>query len=416
MKISSACKLVVSGIGVTSAIGQGKTEFMNGLLTGRNCFGRMQRPGRTATTAAGEIAFIGAEIDALVLPARFSARTLRNASLSAQMAAATLDEAWHDARLDAVDGERIGMIVGGSNVQQRELLQLQNAYCDRVAYLRPSYALTFLDSDVCGLCSELFGIRGMSATLGAASASGQMAVIQAALAVMSGQVDVCVAVGALMDVSFWECQAFRSAGAMVSDAFAEDPAAACRPFDKRREGFVYGESCAALIVEYADTAAERGIAGYSEIAGWGVVNDAVRGTDPSCDGEVRAIQRALEQARISAAEIDYVNPHGSGSIVGDETEIRAIRASGLAHARINATKAFTGHGLSAAGAVELVATLLQMRSSQLHPTRNLDEPIDPDLNWVGSSPVPHVMRHGLSLSMGFGGINTAVCLRTLELN
>src|SRR5690606_2796790 len=127
---------------------------------------------------------------------------------------------------------------------------------------------------------------------------------------------------------------------------------------------------------------------------------------PSLEGEVRAIRGALERAGVSASEVDYVNPHGTGSGLGDTTELQALRECGLEHARINATKSVTGHGLSAAGAVELIAVLLQMRAGRLHPTRNLERPIEPSFNWVRGQAVPHTIRTALNLSMGFGGVNS----------
>jgi len=238
-----------------------------------------------------------------------------------------------------------------------------------------------------------------------------MALIHAAMLVASGQADACIALGALMDLSVWELQALRSAGAMGTDAFADDPARAARPFDRRHDGFIFGESCAALVVETARSAARRGVVPYGEILGWGIAGDASRGTAPSLDGEVDAINLALHNAGVSSIEVDYFNAHGTGSPIGDQTELAAIRAAGLSGASINATKSITGHGLTAAGAVEIAATLLQMRGGWLHPTLNLEQPLDPALNWVIGSSVDRPIEIAVSLSLGFGGINTAVCLR-----
>lgn len=409
MQSCNSPELVISAVGVTSAIGQGKTDFSGALLAGRHAFGPLRRSGRSV----GDAVFIGAEIAELRLPERLTQRAVRTASLSGQVAAATLAEAWGEARLDEVDAERISLVVGGSNLQQRELVQVFDTYRDRSRYVRPSYASSYLDSDLCGLCTELFSIKGAAWTVGAASASGQVAVIQAAQSVLSGASDVCIALGALSDLSYWECQAMRSAGAMGSDRFADEPARACRPFDRAHDGFIYGESCAVLVIETATHAARRGVVPYAAIAGWGYVVDGRRGTEPSPAGELRAIQAALRSSGVGPADIDYVNPHGTGSVLGDEVELAALRDAGLVDVRINATKALTGHGLTAAGAVEVAACLLQMRGGQLHPTRNLDEPLDARLGWVGERAQPHTIRHCLNLSMGFGGINTALCLRHL---
>lgn len=322
-----------------------------------------------------------------------------------------MQEAWQDANLADVPPERMGLIVGGSNVQQRELIQTYESYRDRPEYIRPNHALTYMDSDVCGLCTEQFGIKGMAYTLGGASASGLLAIIQAIHAVRSEQVDVCIALGALADLSFFELQAFRSLGAMGSDRFADDPSRACRPFDASRDGFIYGESCGAVVIERAETARQRErVRPYARPTGWAVAMDGNRNPNPSYEGEVRVIQAALREAHLGARDIDYVNPHGTGSVVGDETELRVLYDCQLAHAPINATKSVIGHGLSAAGTVEVIATLLQMRASRLHPTRNLDEPIDSRFRWVRHEPMAHEMGHALKMSMGFGGINAALIL------
>lgn len=411
MRKADGDALVASGLGIVTAIGQGADAVTAALLSGQHAFGHMQRPGRQLPSREGQTStparFIGAEIPALRLPDGLPSAMLRTASLSGQAALAVLHEAWTDAALDGVDPARIGLVVGGSNLQQRELVAMQDAYRGRECFLKPSYGLGFMDSDLCGLCTEVFPIRGFAHTLGGASASGQAAVIHALEAVRSGRVDVCIAIGGLMDLSYWECQGLRSLGAMGSDRYADDPASACRPFDASRDGFIFGESCAALVVERADRARNR--SPWAELAGWGMAMDGNRNPNPSLEGECTAIARALSMAGVQPEGIDYVNPHGTGSHIGDITEIQALRDSGLGHVRLNTTKSLLGHGLTAAGAVELAVVLLQMRAGRLHPARNLVEPIDPGLQWVGDTSESHAIRAALNMSMGFGGINTAIC-------
>lgn len=409
--------LVASGLGLVTAIGQGADAMTEALMAGRHAFGHMRRPGRQLPArgaspddqANAPVGFIGAEIPGLRMPGGLSSSMLRTASLSGQAALAVLHEAWTDAALDGVDPARIGLVVGGSNLQQRELVAMQDAYRGRERFLKPSYGLGFMDTDLCGLCTEAFPIRGFAHTLGGASASGQAAVIHALEAVRSGRVDACIAIGGLMDLSYWECQGLRSLGAMGSDRYAEEPAAACRPFDGARDGFIFGESCAALVVERSDRVRARNRRPWAELAGWGIVMDGNRNPNPSLEGECTAITSALSMAGVQPEGIDYVNPHGTGSHIGDITEVQALRDSGLAHVRLNTTKSLIGHGLSAAGAVELAIVLLQMRAGRLHPARNLVEPIDPGLRWVGDTSEPHTIRAALNMSMGFGGINTAIC-------
>lgn len=395
---------VVTGVGVIAAVGQGRAAFTKALLDGQSAFGVMQRPGRQR-----ESAYLGAEIRDIAFPPSVTRQTVRAASLSAQAALVVLEEAWSDAGLSDVDPRRVGLIVGGSNVQQRELTQVHDANRDSPAFLRPTYALSFMDSDLCGFCTAHFGIRGLAYTVGGASASGQLAIIQAAQAVATGQVDVCIALGALMDLSHWECRGLRAIGAMGSDRFAEQPALACRPFDRDHDGFIFGESCGAVVIESAESSGRRGRKPYAALRGWGMAMDGNRNPDPSLEGEVEAIRRALDASGWTPRQIDYVNPHGTGSVVGDETELKALRVSGLDGFFLNATKSLIGHGLSAAGTVEVIATLLQMQSGRLHSTRNLENPIDPGFHWVKNESVDHQIESALTLSMGFGGINTAMC-------
>lgn len=412
MESADSKDILITGVGVTSAIGQGQAEFIAALLAGKSQFDVMQRPGRQrqAPHAADSTRFLGAEIASLEIPNDIPRHLLRTASLTGQVALTTLHEAWHDARLQEVDPERIGLVVGGSNIQQRELTQIHDAYRDKPQFLRPSYGLSFMDSDVSGLCTEAFAIKGFAYTLGGASASGQLAVLHAIRAIESGQVDACIALGALMDLSHWECQGFRSLGAMGSDRFATEPRLACRPFDKGRDGFIFGEACGAVIVEKARSAKRKAVNPYARVAGWAMRMDGNRSANPSLDGEVSVIQQTLAKAGIEASDIDYINPHGTGSGLGDETELRAVELCGLEHAHINATKSLTGHGLSAAGAVELIATLLQMRARQLHPTKNLEDPIDDTKHWVRHELLDHSIQRALKMSMGFSGVNSALCV------
>jgi malonyl-ACP decarboxylase len=401
-----ASDLVITGLGVTASIGQGKEAFWSSLLAGDSAFGIMQRPGRQK-----ESTFLGAEIRGLAWPEDLTALSRRAMSFTSQAAVVTLAEAWTEARLNEVDPVRIGLVVGGSNLQQREIVQAHEQFAGRPSFLRPSYAVSFMDTDVCGVCTECFGIRGFAYTVGGSSASGQLAVIRAAQAVANREVDICIALGGLMDLSFWECHSFRSLGVMGSDRFPHAPADACRPYDRDRDGFIYGEACGAVVIERSETAAKRNMSPYAVIRGWSIAMDAHRNPDPSLAGEVTVIQDVLRNSSVSARDIDYVNPHGSGSVVGDAVELQAIHECGLAAAAINATKSITGHALTAAGAVEIVATVLQMRFATLHPSRNMDTPLDASLNWIRERRAPHTIDLALTLSFGFGGVNTSLCLQ-----
>ncbi|MBL8149747.1 MAG: polyketide beta-ketoacyl:ACP synthase [Blastocatellia bacterium] len=399
-------KALITGIGITTAIGQGKDSFVESLLAGKDSFGIMQRQGRQK---AG-LSFIGAEISNFTSSKRLDERLSRRLSFCSQLTVATLEEAWDEARLDEVAPEKIALVIGGSNLQQRELVNTTEAYTNNPLYVKPSYSISLWDTDLCGLCTEVFPIRGVAYSIGGASASGQVAVMHAVDVVESGRFDVCIAIGAMTDISYLECQALRNVGAMGSTRYAEEPPLACRPFDQHRDGFIYGEACGVVIVESIRSATSRKAKPYGKVLGTATVLAGNRNPNPDLESEIAVIDKVLDQSKLSSKNIDYVNPHGSGSIVGDTTEINAILSSDLSNAFINTTKSITGHGLSAAGAVEIIATLLQMRTGQLHPSRNLITPEVNSINWVSQQCVSHKVEIALCLSYGFSGINTALCL------
>ena len=404
-----APEIAVTGIGVASAIGLGKDRFIRALLDGESAFRVMQRPGRQHDSS-----YLGAELPPEAMSLEADPRARRAASFSSQIAISTVREAWKDAHLDEIDPARVGLLVGGSNFQQRELCLTHDRYREQPAFLRPTYAMSFMDTDLSALCTAEFTIRGMAHTVGGASASGQLAIVQAIAAVTSGQVDACIALGALTDLSYWDLQAFRSIGAMGSDRYANQPAAACRPFDRARDGFIFGESCGAIVIERR-TGARESIHSYGLLTGSAVALDGNRDPNPSVAGESAAIRGALRSAGYQPSDIDYINPHGTGSVRGDEVELETLQLCGLSDAHLNATKSLIGHGLAAAGTVEVIATLLQMRAGRLHPTRNLDDPMAPSLHWTRDRAVAHTIHKALTLSFGFGGIYTALCIeRCLE--
>lgn len=393
---SAESTLVLTGVGVAAGAGYGLAALQKALFDAPPPFAALQRSGREPF--ADMPPFPGLELPdpPILLPPRIA----RTAGFAAHVAIAVLDEAWRDAQLDGVAAERIGLIVGGSNLFAREQVVAQRLYADRMAYWPPRHGHVFLDSDLCGLCTAHFPIRGFAHTLGAASASGAAAIVAAAEAVRSGRVDVCIALGALQDVSALDLAGFRALGVMGS---------VCRPFDRAHDGFVFGEGCAALVVRR-----DAGNRAWARLTGWAEVADGTRGPEPSAEGQQRAVSKALSHAGLTAAEIDYVNAHATGTPQGDRTELATFAGLGLRHAPLNATKSLLGHGLSAAGAVEVAAVLLQMRLGRIHPTCHLADPLDPGFNWIMDRPLDHRPRAALKTSFGFGGTNVALVLQPAE--
>lgn len=406
---SHPVSLEITGMGIVTSIGQGVAAFGDALFSGKTQFDYLKRPGRQ-----GSKPFIGAELPDIavrsLLPEHSS--LLRSATWSSQIATLAVSEAWNDAKLTAskVNPERIGLVVGGSNFQQGHQQQTWQRYQSRPEFLRPTYGLTVWDTDTVGLLSQCFGICGEGYSVGGASASGSVAIIHAARQILMGVTDISIAVGALFDISAWECQGLINLGAMGSERFADSPHSACRPFDRDRDGFIYGEGCGVLILEKTDCARQRGVSSHGKLIGWGFALDGNRSPEPSEKGEARAVNAALAMAHIKPEQINYVNTHGTSSPLGDKTEVAALKSVGLAHCLINATKSLTGHCLSAAGVVEAIATLLQIKAQRCHPTHNLINPIDSTLHWVKETAISAEINYAISNSFAFGGINTAILI------
>lgn len=396
---------VISGMGIVSAVGQGKQDYRESLWSGKSNFSFL-----TKQAVGLSDKFIGAEISRIDLSDFFLKKNIKNISFSGKVILSTVHEAWCEAKLDEIDKERIGIVIGGSNIQQRTQLSMYQRYMNKIEYIQPSYAFSFMDSDLCSMCTEQFSIKGCACSVGGASASGQLAVIQAMQAIEFGIVDVCIAVGAFTDLSFLECQALRNLGAMGSDRYKREPSLACRPFDTNSDGFIYGGACGAIVIESKENAKKRKAIPYAYLSGYGIYMDGNRNPNPSVEGEKAAIRMALKTANLKASDIEYINPHGSGSPIGDRIELCAFKECNLNHAFINTTKSITGHGLYAAGTVEIITTLLQMKESKLHPSINLLNPIDLDFNWVKDKTIEYSFTKALNVSIGFGGINTVLCL------
>ncbi len=259
------------------------------------------------------------------------------------------------------------------------------------------------------------GLTGLSATVGAACASGNHALAQARRWLDMGLVDVCLAGACNLDVTPMSLASFGNIGALTRRNDA--PEAASRPFDRGRDGLVLGDGGAMFVLETAAAARRRGSRAYAEVAGFGASSDAYHVITPSPHSEpaARAVRAALADALVNPDEVDYVNAHATSTLIGDRGESRALHLALGEAARtvpVSSTKSMTGHLLSAAASFEVVACLTALERQALPPTINLDDP-DPDcdLCHVPNQARPRKVRVVISNSFGFGGCNTCLLLR-----
>ena len=416
-------RVVITGMGIVSSIGTTIPSFARALKEGkcriRSHEGDGLFPDSLIAATLGDLEFeerlqkCDGISDEILKRAK---RCAKRAPISVQASILSTVEGYAHASLrpDITERGSVCLIVAGHNISQNYSFDFYRKYQSQPEYLTPSYALHFMDTDHIGILSDIFQLRGEGYTVGGASASGNVGIIQAFRQIYYGLADVCILVGSMADLSPLEIHALANIGAMGGKHFRNAPEKACRPFDIDREGFIYGQASGCMVLERATWAAKRGANVLGEVVGGAIVLDGNRLSNPSLEGEILVMTKALQEAGISADEIDYINAHGTSSKIGDETEISAIKAvykDSLSHLRINATKGLTGHCLYASGIVEAIATLIQINGRFLHPNMNLEIPIDKGCRLVGSTMETASINTAMSNAFGFGGINTTVILR-----
>jgi 3-oxoacyl-[acyl-carrier-protein] synthase II len=337
------------------------------------------------------------------------------------MVAGTLaveDSGWQPATEEdrCATGVMIGSGIGGlETIYEASLLVHQG----KARRLSPFFIPSALINLASGHLSIKYGFKGPNHAVVTACASGVHAIGDAARLIMWGDADVMVAGGAEATVCELGIAGFCASRAL-STGFNDQPAAASRPWDKDRDGFVMGEGSGVLVLEEYEHALRRGAKIYAEIGGYGMSGDAHHITAPAegHDGAYRSMKAAMKNGGVRAEDIQYVNAHGTSTPLGDDLELEAVErlfgdaAKGLA---MSSTKSATGHLLGAAGAIEAIFSILAIRDNVAPPTLNLDEPSRHSvIDRVPNQAQERIIRMALSNSFGFGGTNASVIFRSAD--
>ena len=362
---------------------------------------------------------IGAPVDDFDPLQYMDKRRVRHLDRGAQFALAATKLALEDASLDpaAVDPLRGGVIagtgIGGLQTMEENLIEMVERGPRRVS---PFFIPRLMPNAMAGEISIEFGFKGVNFGVVSACASGAHAIATAARLVAEGAIDYAVAGGAEAVMVRIAYAGFVKIGALSRRN--DEPERASRPFDKDRDGFIIGEGGGFVVLESADHAERRGATVLAEVAGCGLTADAFHITAPCEDGDgaARAIEGALASAGAAASDVDYINAHGTSTMLNDVGETRAIKralGSAATNVKISSTKSQIGHLLGAAGAVEAIATVLAMRHGRIPATLNLENP-DPECD-LDYTPVttPKKIRVAVSNSFGFGGQNAVLLFRAV---
>jgi len=402
-------RVAITGIGVVSALGNNLADFRSALAAGRPAVRRLPEE-----VTRGSGVQVGALID-WDPAAHFKGNEAGSLDRVAQFALAAAGQALAASGLDPekTDRNRIGVYwgtgMGGANTLETAY---STVYGRNDFRLRPLTVVMAMNNAAGSNVAVKWGLRGPFANFSTACSSSAMAIGEAAATIRSGRADAVVAGGAealLTPGMLAGWQALRT----LAPADAADPAASCKPFDKRRGGLVLGEGAAALVLEEESRARARGAPILAILTGYGNSCDAVHMSKPDRDGQVRAMTQALAESGLAPADIGYINAHGTATIVGDVTECEAIRAVfGDAAGRIpvSSTKSMHGHLLGGAGALEMAAALMPFGEGLVPPTANLAE-IDPgcEVRHVAlQAERGDIPRAVMSNSFAFGGSNVVL--------
>ncbi|HLJ61677.1 MAG TPA: beta-ketoacyl-ACP synthase II [bacterium] len=406
-------RVAVTGVGVVSPIGTGKDAFWNALMEGRSGVRRIVSFDPTPFDCQ-----IAAEVADFDPSAYLDRKEVRRNDRFVHLAIAATRLALDDAgfAIGPQNRDRVGVVIGsgigGAHTWEEQHDILRDRGPGRVS---PFFAPMMIINMASGAVSIQVGARGPNFSIVSACATGGHAVGEALRIIQRGGADAMICGGAEAAITPLSLAGFCSMKALSlrNDA----PAQACRPFDAGRDGFVMGEGAGVVLLEAWEHAERRGARIYAELAGYGMSADAYHITqpDPEGDGAGRAIEMALDDARVEPAEIGYINAHGTSTVYNDKFETLAIkRVFGDAAKRIpvSSTKSMTAHLLGAAGGVELIACALAIEREKLPPTINYEVP-DPDCDLDYIPNVARAARVDIAMSnaFGFGGHNAILIVR-----
>jgi 3-oxoacyl-[acyl-carrier-protein] synthase II len=409
-------RIVITGLGVLTPIGIGREAFWEGLAQGRSGVRRV-----TSFDVSSLPSQIAGDVPDFEPRDYLPAKDARRVTRAAQFAVAAARLALQDARLeiDPARREEFGVLIanGGSSPPETErmILDLEAGGYGRMSPFHVAGSLPNMPA--CQVAIHL-GLTGYLSAISTACAASSQAIGEAAQVLRRGEATWMLAGGTEGPISRFCLAGFAALRALSTRN--DHPAAASRPFDADRDGFVLSEGAGVVVLERLDLARARGATVYAEVLGYGTTSDAhhITAPDPRGSGAARAMQRALDRAGMTRDSVDYINAHATSTSVGDTAETLAIKSvfgERAYQVPVSSTKSMTGHMTSASGAVEAAACILALTRGIIPPTINYERP-DPacDLDYVPNRARAAEVRVAMSNSFGFGGVNSVLILGQVE--
>lgn len=408
-------RVVVTGLGAITPIGNDVESFWNGIKAGKVGIGEITK----FDTSEYKVK-LAAEVKGFVAKEHMDFKSAKRMELFSQYAVAASLEALKDAGIDMEkeDPFRVGVIVGSGIGSLQSMEREEQRLLDKgPSRVDPLLVPKMITNMAAGNVSIATGARGKCTNVVTACASGTHCIGDAYRAIQYGDAEVMIAGGTEGSVCPIGVAGFTSLTALTA---SEDPMRASIPFDKERSGFVMGEGAGIVILEELEHAKARGARILAEVVGYGATADAYHITSPIEDGSgaARAMEDAMKEAGVSPEDVDYINAHGTSTHYNDLFETRAIKAAfgeAAKKVKINSTKSMIGHLLGAAGGVEFVVCVKSIQDGFIHQTvgtTKADEELD--LDYVIGAPICQEVRYAMSNSLGFGGHNATLLVKKYE--
>jgi beta-ketoacyl-acyl-carrier-protein synthase II len=410
-------RIAITGIGLVTASGSNVEQFWNNLVAGKSAISRITQ--FDASDLPCQIAGEARDFDPTDY---FPLKEARRMSRASQMGLAAAQLAVRDSGLQDPfrNPDRVGVYFGtGIGGFERAIEAIREVEEKGYSRLNPFYLPSAIPNMPAFHVTQKFGALGPNSTITTACATGTQAVGEAAQVIRNGRADVIIAGGVEALINYFSIAGFLAMRALPT-SFNDEPERASRPFDAAREGFVFSEGAASLVLEKMEHARERGAHIYAEVAGSATSSDGfhIAAPDPEAKGPARTMIWALEDAQVEPEEVDYINAHGTSTPANDVVETLAIKmvfGETAYSIPVSSTKSMIGHAMGASGAIEAAVCALTIDKGVIHPTINYDNP-DPecDLDYVPNKSRLKDVRVALSNSFGLGAQNACLVLRKVE--